>query len=67
MRGTASNRSHYKRAGIYSYLGETEKAIEYLKILEELPVKSPLVYFLQFDPLFDNLRENSEFQKIINP
>jgi len=64
--GTARPHTVYNYAGIYSFLGESEKAIKYLNILDESYAIGTKVYLLQLDPLFDNLRDNSEFQKIIN-
>lgn len=57
----------YDNAGIYSFLGESQKAIESLRKYDETSIwKSGNVYFIQVDPLFDNIRERSEYQEIVN-
>jgi hypothetical protein len=56
--------------GIYSFLGETDKAIKYLKRLDENYPWGGFwesnIYLMQVDPLFDNLRDRQEYKEIVN-
>jgi TolB-like protein/Tfp pilus assembly protein PilF len=57
----------YDIAGIYSFLGDTEKAIKYLREWDKRSFwKLGTVYLIQVDPLFENIRNNLEYKKIIN-
>jgi len=57
--------AHYDLAGVYAFLGEKEKAYQYL---DEFSKKGfhPLWLLTMFkhDPLFDNIREEERFQEI---
>jgi hypothetical protein len=64
--GTASSGEVLHVVGTYSFLGETDKAIEYLKILDENYPWVHRIYLLQVDPLFDNIRDREEYQEIVN-
>ncbi len=64
--GTAQDIMVYIYVGIYSFLGETDKAIEYLKILNENYVWGHRIYMMQVDPLFDNIRDKREYKEIVN-
>ena len=57
---------YYNLAGIHSFLGEKEKAFEYLRLFKR-ELKGPFFYieYLKKDPLFDNIRDEPEFQQII--
>jgi len=57
---------YYNLAGIHSFLGDKEKAFEYLGLFKR-ELKGPFFYieYLKKDPLFDNLRDEPEFQQII--
>jgi len=52
----------YDLAGIYAYLGEKEKAYEWL---DKLEYRTYLHKFLRIDPLYNNLREEDRFKKKI--
>ncbi|MFC2103960.1 helix-turn-helix domain-containing protein, partial [Bacteroidota bacterium] len=50
-----------------SYKGDTKKAIEHLKLFsEEDNYFYWVLLFLDIDPLIDNVKDNSEFNKILN-
>jgi hypothetical protein len=56
---------YYDNAGICAFLGEKERAYEYLNQFDESKHRwDNLVYFVQFDPLFDNIRNDVEFKEI---
>jgi class 3 adenylate cyclase/TolB-like protein len=57
----------YDNAGICSFLGDTERAIEYLRKYDETSFwKLGTIYFIQVDPLFDNIRDNPGYQEMVN-
>ena len=64
--GKTNSTALYDYAAMNSFLGKTDLAIEYIKRLDENYNWQDLVYWMQFDLSFDNLRENEEFQEIIN-
>ncbi len=64
--GTADSFEVYHVVGIYSFLGETDKAIEYLKILNKNYPWVHRIYMMQVDPLFDNIRDRREYKEIVN-
>jgi tetratricopeptide (TPR) repeat protein len=64
--GTAESFEVYHVVGIYSFLGETDKAIEYLKILNKNYPWVHRIYMMQVDPLFDNIRDRPEYKEIVN-
>ena len=64
--GTASSLEVYQVVGIYSFLGETDKAIESLKILNGNYPWLHRIYRMQVDPLFDNIRDSEEYKEIVN-
>ena len=68
--GKARSNDLYTYAGISSFLGETDKAIKYLKRLDEnYPWGGPWesnIYLMQVDPLFNNIRDSEEYNKIVN-
>jgi adenylate cyclase len=54
----------YDQAGVYATLGDTKKALDILRDKNcNLPVG--LDYYIQIDPLFQNLWGNAEFQAIV--
>jgi hypothetical protein len=63
--GTAKGGELLYYAGIYSFLGETDKAIKYFK-RSDVNYLWGGIYFIQVDPLFDNIRDNVEYQEIVN-
>jgi TolB-like protein/class 3 adenylate cyclase len=64
--GTASSIEVYNVVGIYSFLGETDKAIESLKILNKNYPWVHRIYMMQVDLLFDNIRDSEEYKEIVN-
>jgi len=56
------NDPYYNLAGIYAFLGEEDKAIEYLK---KHKFTSGLEIYVEYDPLFTSLRDNQAFITII--
>ena len=59
--------SHTYLAGIYSTLGEKEKAFKYLRMLKkQKPNILKTIYMLKYHPLFDNIRNEPEFIEIFN-
>ncbi len=56
----------YRLAGIYAYRGEKRKAYEYLNRYSQAPIfYSEEVQLIKCDPLFNSLRDEPEFQKIV--
>ena len=56
----------YENAGIYSFLGKKKLAYKYLEKFDETNRWEDKIYFIQMDPLFDNIRDDEEFKTIIN-
>jgi tetratricopeptide (TPR) repeat protein len=58
--------AHYDLAGVYAFLGDKEKAYQYLNEVDKKNI-FPLfwVNLAKHDPLFDNIRDEEQFQKII--
>jgi len=55
----------YDMAGIYAFLGEKEKAYQYLDMLNKRQfIPAYLTVVLKDDPMFDSLRNEERFQKI---
>lgn len=65
-----NDQSIYKHLGLsvyYSYQGNTDKAIEHLKLFsEEENYHYWIVLFLEIDPLVDNIKNLPEFRKIMD-
>jgi len=61
------DRNYYDLAATYAFLGEKEKAFENLRLSKEyLTVGNRWdVMYLNNDPLFDNIRDEPEFQQIV--
>jgi tetratricopeptide (TPR) repeat protein len=58
--------SFYDLAGIYAFRGEEEKALDNLRVFNQRRMMpSFMVYFIKWDPLFETLRDNPEFQQIV--
>ncbi|MBA7522906.1 hypothetical protein ES705_15026 [subsurface metagenome] len=57
--------TYYNLAGVYAFRGEKDKAYENLRILNQRQ-RMPfwMVYYIKNDPLFDSIRDESEFQQI---
>lgn len=55
----------YDLAGIYAFLGEKEKAYQYLEMLNKRQfIPAYLTVVLKDDPMFHSLRQEERFQKI---
>jgi hypothetical protein len=63
--GKVEGNDLYGYAMIYSFLGETDKAIKYLKRFDDNYPWGQKFYMMQVDHLFDNLRDHREYQKIV--
>ena len=59
--------TYYDLAATYAFIGEKEKALEYLRTYSSRPVmNSTMMFFLKFDPLLNPIRDNPEFQSIVH-
>jgi len=59
--------TYYDLAATYAFIEETEKALENLRIYISRPVMNLFMLgLIKFDPLFDPIRNNPEFQQIVN-
>jgi len=59
--------TYYDLAATYAFTGETEKAIENLRIWLTRPVMDAnIMWFFRTDPLFNPIRDNPDFQQIMN-
>jgi TolB-like protein len=62
-----SQRALFNNAGLYSFLSETEKAIEYLHRYNNTSCwREGTFYLMLVDPLFDNIRKSPEYEEIVN-
>jgi len=58
---------HLSLTAYYSYIGETEKAIEQLRIFsEQEDYYYWLILFLEPEPLMDNIRDHPDFHKLVD-
>jgi TolB-like protein/Flp pilus assembly protein TadD len=58
--------TYYDLAGVYAFRGDREKAYENLRIISQIEeVPYWLVHLFRTDPLFDNIRDEPEFQQIV--
>ena len=58
--------TYYDLAGIYAFLGEKDRAYENLRIFKQIQSMPKWLYTLiQNDYLFDNIRNEPEFQQIL--
>jgi len=58
---------HYDRAGVYAFRGEKEKAFEDLRIFNQRKlIPAYIIKLLKYDPMFDSIRDEPEFQQIIH-
>ena len=59
--------AYYDLAGVYAFQGKRDKAYENLRIFNQRIKKLPLdmVTLIKSDPLFDNIRDEPEFQQIV--
>lgn len=59
--------SYYDIAADYAFLGQKEKAYEYLRKFNKKQTMSyEAFYLMSIDPLFQNIRSETEFQMILN-
>jgi TolB-like protein/class 3 adenylate cyclase len=66
--------TYYFLAGTYAFLGETEEALKWLReqeregftIQTRYGVWFSCDYFMNYDPLFDNIRDEAEFHEILD-
>jgi hypothetical protein len=57
--------AHYSLAGIYAFKGQKEKAYKHLNTWhQEQKVCMSEILRIRYNPLFDNIRHEPEFQKI---
>lgn len=66
-RASYSSAAYYDLAGVYAFKGDKIKAYENLKIFNQKPYIWYLwiVRYIKYDPLFDNMRNEPEFQQIV--
>ncbi|MGM0392755.1 MAG: TPR end-of-group domain-containing protein, partial [Bacteroidota bacterium] len=59
--------AYYDRAAVNAFRGNKEAAYKDLRIFNQITqVPLWMVTLIKTDPLFDNLREDAEFQKIVS-
>lgn len=59
--------AYYDLAGVYAFMGNKIKAYENLKIFNQVKRSSHwMAGYIKTDPMFDSIRPEPEFQKIIN-
>jgi TolB-like protein len=59
--------SYYDLAGVYAFRGEKEKALENLRQFNQRKIMHGwMVWLIKNDPLFDSIRDEPEFQKIVS-
>jgi TolB-like protein len=58
--------TYYDLAAVYAFMGEMDKALDNLKIFnEKKTIHHWMVLLIKTDPLFDSIRDASEFQQIV--
>jgi TolB-like protein/Tfp pilus assembly protein PilF len=58
--------TYYELAAYHAFRGEKQKALEYLRILNQKKlIPFWRLGFMKFDELFDSIRDEPEFQKIV--
>ena len=63
---SANKYTYYDLACVYSFRGDTEKALENLRVFNERKVEiSLMASLIKWDPLLDNIRSEPEFQQIL--
>lgn len=59
--------AYYDLAGVYAFQGEKDKALENLRIFNKRKMNGIwMVTLINDDPLFDNIRNEPEFQQILH-
>jgi len=62
----AKSTVYYDLGAVYAFRGERDKAYENLRVcFQSQPISFEIVNLLKNDPLFDNIREEPEFQQIV--
>jgi hypothetical protein len=57
---------YYDLAGVYAFRGEKDKAYKNLKIFNQRKTECLwMVMLIKTDPLFNNIRDEPEFQQIV--
>jgi len=65
-RGYGNSEAYYDLAGVYTFMGDKIKAYENLKIYYKAQRINPwITRFIKYDPLFDSIRNEPEFQNIV--
>ena len=58
--------AYYDLAGVYAFRKERDKAYENLRIFNKKPIMSFwMVSLIKTDPLFNSIRNESEFQQVV--
>ena len=59
--------AYYDLAAVYAFLGEKDKSYENLKKISQIKiVQSWLIFLINNDPLFNTIRNEPDFQNIVN-
>ena len=59
--------NYYDLAAVYAFQGDKDKAYENLRIFNKKETMGlPMVTWIKTDPLFDNIRDDKEFQQIVH-
>jgi tetratricopeptide (TPR) repeat protein len=61
----AYKRAAYELASIYSFLGQEKEAYQWLRHFASMGFREGLENYIQIDPLFDPVRDQPEFKKIV--
>jgi len=62
----STHRNYYDLAATYAFLGEKDRAYDYLGIYSNFPIiDSWGVNYLRHDPLFNKIRDEPEFRQIV--
>ena len=66
--GRVPQRSNlYAPAAMYAFLGDKDKAYEYLKLyIQRIKVSIVKIKDIKYNPLFDSIRDEPEFQQIVS-
>ena len=58
--------TYYDLACVYAFRGETEKALENLRLYNQKQIEGfPIASMIRWDPLLNNIRSEPEFQQIL--
>ena len=64
--GRESQGYYYDLAATHAFLGQEVTALQYLREYEKTGFNAGVEYFIMVDPLFESLRSNKEFRKIVD-